>query len=205
MRAKIKVCGMKYNIEEVAALKPDYIGFIFYEDSPRNFDGTIPKLPSEIKKVGVFVNQIIEKVVEIVDKYSLDVIQLHGEENVAYCKLLSKYSNDLEVWNVFSVGQDFNFEVIRPYEPFISKFLFDTKGIHKGGNGVLFNWEILSEYTSQKEFILSGGIGLKEIDAINKLMSNENLPLHAIDINSKFEDRPGLKNITRLKQFFNEI
>lgn len=205
MKPKIKICGLKHNVAQVASLQPDYLGFIFYEKSLRNFEGNIPKIPSEIKKVGVFVNENMERVLEIANKHSLDVIQLHGEESPEYCRLLFQQNKVLEIWKVFSVGQDFNFKVLKPYETFVSKFLFDTQGIHKGGNGIVFNWEILSDYPSQKEFIISGGIGLEEIDALKKLITEQNVPLHAIDVNSKLEDQPGLKNTTKLKQFIHEL
>ncbi|MEZ4777767.1 MAG: phosphoribosylanthranilate isomerase [Flavobacteriaceae bacterium] len=196
---------MKYKVKEVAALQPDYLGFIFYEKSLRNFEGKIPEIPSSIQKVGVFVNEEIEKVIEITQKQSVAVVQLHGEESPNYCKRLAEYNRNLKIWKVFSVGEAFNFNELIRYEKVVSKFLFDTKGKNKGGNGVPFNWGILKKYPSQKQFILSGGIGLEEVDAIKKLTTEKKLPVHAIDINSKFEDQPGLKNITKLKQFFNEL
>lgn len=90
---KLKVCGMKYveNIQQVAALQPDYLGFIFYDKSKRNFEGIIPELSKEVKKVGVFVNEIPEIVVSYVEEYQLDAIQLHGDESVDYIKLIRKY------------------------------------------------------------------------------------------------------------------
>ncbi|MCB0457663.1 MAG: phosphoribosylanthranilate isomerase, partial [Flavobacteriaceae bacterium] len=114
---------MKHNIAEVAALQPDYLGFIFYEKSLRNFEGEIPEIPYSTKKVGVFVNENIEKVIEITKKQLLDVVQLHGEESPDYCKRLTNFSQDFEIWKAFSVDEAFNFEILKPYETFVSKFL----------------------------------------------------------------------------------
>ncbi|MAL60742.1 MAG: N-(5'-phosphoribosyl)anthranilate isomerase [Flavobacteriaceae bacterium] len=196
---------MKHNVAEVATLLPDYLGFIFYDKSPRNFEGLIPKIPSAIKKVGVFVNEKIDCVIEIATIHKLDIIQLHGEESPEYCGELSDLTSNLEIWKVFSIGETFNFDLVKPYENIVDKYLFDSKGKNKGGNGITFNWQILQQYPSKKPMILSGGIGVEEIDSINKLMAEEFLPIHAIDVNSKFEDRPGLKNLNTLKHFFDEL
>lgn len=192
---------MKHNVAEVASLNPDYLGFIFYDKSPRNFEGKISNIPSNIKKVGVFVNEEIDVLIEKVKTHQLDVIQLHGEESPQYILELNTNS---EVWKVFSVGETFDFCQLTPYEKVVDKFLFDTKGKNKGGNGVTFNWEVLQNYSSKKPFIISGGIGLEEIDAIHKLLQS-GLPIYAIDVNSKFETKPGLKNRTDLKQFIDEL
>ncbi len=203
---QLKICGMKYpeNIAEVAGLQPDYLGFIFYENSPRDFTREMPTLNQNIKKVGVFVNASAEKIQEKITAFSLDCIQLHGEETPEFCEQMRALYPKLELWKVFSIGNDFSFEVLTPYEKFVTHFLLDTKGKNKGGNGITFNWEILKNYTSQKPFILSGGIGLEELDAIGEL-AKTNLPIHAIDVNSKFEIHPGLKNIKTLKAFKNRL
>ncbi len=88
---KLKICGMKYNTAEVAALQPDYLGFIFYDKSPRNFEGIIPDLPKSIKKVGVFVDEAINVILQKIEKYELDAIQLHGNESPDYCKELKNH------------------------------------------------------------------------------------------------------------------
>lgn len=206
----IKICGMKNNITEVAALQPDYLGFIFYEKSPRYFDAEeIPSLPLGIKKVGIFVDEKHSKVLEMVKKHDLDIIQLHGNETVDFCDKLRKEcqverSRDLSIWKVFSIKDEFDFEILKPYESSVDKFLFDTKGKEKGGNGYTFNWEILKKYPSKKPFILSGGIGLEEIDSLKELLKTD-LPIHAIDVNSKFEIEPGLKEIALLQGFQNLV
>ncbi len=202
---KIKICGMKYNLEEVAKLQPDYLGFIFYDKSPRNFDGKISNIAEEISRVGVFVNANIEEILEKIIAFKLDVIQLHGEETPNFCIELSALSpNEIEIWKVFSMKDSFDFTQLRSYENAVDKFLFDTKGKQKGGNGYAFNWDVLADYNSQKPFILSGGIGLDELPEIKKILKT-GLPIHAIDVNSKFEISPGLKNTTDLKKIIDDL
>ncbi|SFA87107.1 phosphoribosylanthranilate isomerase [Flavobacterium swingsii] len=198
---KIKICGMKYpeNILEVSQLLPDFLGFIFWKKSSRYFDGEIPKINKSIKKVGVFVDATLEEITFRIKKYDLDIIQLHGNENPEFCKKLKK--STIEIIKVFSVNDDFNFSELEPFENVCDYFLFDTKGKLPGGNGITFNWQILEKYKSQKPFFLSGGIGIEEIENIKEL----NLPIYAIDVNSKFEIEAGLKNIELLKSFKNNL
>ena len=211
---------MKHNIAEVAALQPDYLGFIFYEKSPRFFDlEEIPSLPLGIKKVGVFVDASLEEILEKTKQFKLDVIQLHGEESANFCiqlktkcraQLVEAQSiekpvlNAVEVWKVFSIKDEFDFEILKPYGNVADKFLFDTKGKEKGGNGTTFNWEILKKYPSKKPFILSGGIGLEEVEILKELFKTD-LPIYAIDVNSKFEIERGFKKIEALKKIKNEL
>ena len=140
---------MKYNTQEVAALQPDYLGFIFYDKSKRDFEGMeIPTLPKGIKKVGVFVDADIVFAKAQIEKYQLNVIQLHGSESPAY---IEELKNSLssgegwgeEIWKVFSIKDHFNFDQLKPYEGLVDAFLFDTKGKEKGGNGYTFNWDAL--------------------------------------------------------------
>lgn len=209
--AGLKVCGMKYgdNIKSVAALQPDYLGFIFFEESARFFDGTIPKLPENIKKTGVFVDASIENILEKVEKYDLQAVQLHGKETAEFCSTLknnfdSEKSQKIEIIKVFSIKDDFNFNILKEYEEVTDYFLFDTKGKLPGGNGYAFNWEILQSYPSEKPFFLSGGIGIDEIEKIKEILKS-GLPIYTIDVNSKFEEAPGLKNIKKLKEFKKSI
>ncbi len=202
---RIKICGMKHNVNEVAALQPDYLGFIFYEKSARNFEADeIPAYP-DIKKVGVFVDASISFVMKKIKKYKLDVIQLHGNESVFFINEInqnifnSNLGNGVEVWKVLSVDTNFDFGNITKYENVVDKFLFDTKGKDKGGNGFAFDWNLLKEYPSTKPFILSGGISLENISEVKELLKTD-LPIYAIDVNSKFEDSPGMKNISGLKK-----
>ncbi|MGA1227405.1 MAG: phosphoribosylanthranilate isomerase [Tamlana sp.] len=200
---KLKVCGMKYpdNIEQVAALQPNYLGFIFYEKSARNFDlQYIPEISMSIKKVGVFVDSSLDFVLEKIEKYNLDAVQLHGEESPEFCSALN--GKNIEVIKVFSIKDEFNFEVLKQYEEMCDYFLFDTKGKLPGGNGYIFNWDVLKNYPSTKPFFLSGGIGIDEVEKI-KAFQNSKASKHcyALDVNSKFEIEPGLKNIELLKEF----
>jgi phosphoribosylanthranilate isomerase len=193
----IKICGMKYsdNILEVGSLLPDYMGFIFWEKSSRYFDGVIPDLPKSIRKVGVFVNETVEIILAKAQKYDLQAVQLHGKESVEFCQdLKNKIDNSIEVIKVFSVDDTFDFDVLKPFESVCNYFLFDTKGKLPGGNGTTFDWKVLEKYPSSKPFFLSGGIGIEEMDAVKEI-SKTNLPLYAIDVNSKFEIEPGLKNV----------
>ena len=194
---RIKICGMKYpdNMLEVGSLLPDYMGFIFWEKSARYFDGTMPDLPKSIKKTGVFVNETIPVILEKVEKYNLQAVQLHSHESAEFClELKTKLETSIEIIKVFSADENFDFSVLKPFETVCDYFLFDTKGKLPGGNGTTFDWSILKNYPSTKPFFLSGGIGIEELNEVNDILKT-NLPIYAIDINSKFEIEPGLKNI----------
>ena len=232
-RVRLKVCGMKYqdNIEQIAALQPDYLGFIFYEKSIRHFDSEIPKLPKSIKKVGVFVDEEIETIIDLIKTHDLQAIQLHGEESPEYCLELKRHykerndevisskeadcfdfekksRNDekLEIIKVFSIKNEFNFDVLKPYEAVCDYFLFDTKGKLPGGNGYTFDWNVLNNYPSTKPFFLSGGIGLEECDNLKQFkQSKASKYCYAIDVNSKFEIEAGLKNTEKLKDFKDSV
>lgn len=200
---KLKICGMKYpeNILEVGALLPDYMGFIFWEKSARYNNGTIPELIETIKKTGVFVDQSQEEILEKVAKYNLQAVQLHGNESVEFCSELKRQLPEkTELIKAFSADENFDFDVIKPYESVCDYFLFDTKGKLPGGNGTTFDWNILKKYNSDKPFFLSGGIGMNELKAIEEI-SKTKLPIYAVDINSKFEIEPGLKNKNLLSNF----
>jgi phosphoribosylanthranilate isomerase len=228
---KLKVCGMKYaeNIQQVGALDPDYLGFIFYEGSKRNFEGIIPEIPEGIKKTGVFVNEMLEIVISMVEEYRLAAIQLHGDESVVYItelkaqlaerkglfieenKQIKKKKNKqyiadsaIEIIKVFGIKDSFNFDILKPYEAVVDYFLFDTKGKERGGNGTKFDWTVLEKYPFEKPFFLSGGVGLEDIEEVQKII-NSDLPIYALDVNSKFESAPGVKKIEELKVFKNNL
>lgn len=209
-KMKLKVCGMKYkeNIKAVANLQPDYLGFIFYKKSARHFDSIIPEIPKSIKKVGVFVDEELDIILEKIKQFKLQAVQLHGNETPEYClQLKTNYHtehsrNAIKVIKVFSIKDQFNFEQLQPYEDVCDYYLFDTKGKLPGGNGYTFNWNVLNNYPSTKPYFLSGGIGLNEIEKIKEF--EENLAskyCYAIDVNSKFEIEPGLKKIEELEKF----
>jgi phosphoribosylanthranilate isomerase len=198
---KVKICGMKYpdNILEVSSFLPDYMGFIFWEKSSRYFDGIIPTLPSSIKKVGVFVNETLPIIIQKVLKHDLQAVQLHGKESVDFCQeLRSQLPKGIEIIKVFSIQDEFDFSALKPFEEFCDYFLFDTKGKLPGGNGTTFDWTVLKKYPSTKPFFLSGGIGLEELEAVQEI-TKTNLPVYAIDVNSKFEIEPGLKKINDVR------
>ena len=211
---KLKVCGMKYqdNIQAVAALQPDYLGFIFHEASPRQFESSIPELPTTIKKVGVFVNKPIDYVINKIETHQLDAVQLHGDESEAYCSQLmdncrtERSRGAIKILKVFSIKDSFDFNILKPYEDICDYYLFDTKGKLPGGNGYTFDWRVLKDYPSTKPYFLSGGIGLNELDnVLSFLRRQESKYCCAIDVNSKFEIEPGLKDIEKLKEFKKNI
>ena len=200
---KLKICGMKYpeNIVEISALQPDYLGFIFWEKSIRNMDiESIPKIQPSIKKVGVFVDASIDEIIAKVNLFQLDIIQLHGNETIAFCKELKKLN--IEIIKVFSINNFFDFSILKDFIPQIDYFLFDTKGKLPGGNGITFNWKILENYPYEKPFFLSGGIGKTEVDAIKDFFQTEVAKkCIAIDVNSRFETKPAYKSEIKLRKF----
>ncbi|MDP5168865.1 MAG: phosphoribosylanthranilate isomerase [Bacteroidia bacterium] len=203
---KIKVCGLREpeNIDDVLSLSPDYIGFIFYPKSSRHIGGKLPTFYArqldEAKKVGVFVDEVLREIKEFVHLFGLDVVQLHGKENPAFCAKVGDLG--VEVIKVFSVGESFDFDQLTPYREVVDFFLFDTKGELPGGNGTAFDWTILEKYDGKVPYFLSGGIGAADGASLAAL----DLPgLYGVDVNSKFEIKPGLKDVKKLNTFFQEI
>jgi len=198
----IKVCGMKFpeNIKEVAALNPGLMGFIFYPKSPRYAEPldvhALETLSTSIKKIGVFVNESLENILTILYKYKLDGAQLHGAEMVGICRELK--SVGYIVIKAFPIAEAYNFKVTKAYEGACDYFLFDTKTDAYGGSGIKFNWKMLEEYIGETPFLLSGGITVDDSEAISKI---EHPKFAGIDLNSKFEISPGLKNVELLRQF----
>lgn len=194
------------NIQAIASLKPDFLGFIFYEKSARFITSDIPELPKSIKKVGVFVNASETEVLQTISKYDLQVAQLHGDESPEFCKFIKTESPKTEIIKVFSIKDSFNFEVLKPYESVCDYFLFDTKGKLPGGNGYSFNWNILEAYPSTKPYFLSGGIGLDAVKNIHQfLKSSASKYCYSLDVNSKFETAPGLKDFNLVQQFKTQL
>lgn len=230
---KIKVCGMRDrdNIQELAELSPDYMGFIFFERSKRHVaDFPEITIPTEIKKVGVVVNESIEFVTNLIHKNGLNAIQLHGNETPEYCNELkilvteqralsgvetsrndnklganvisTPHNHDIEIIKAFSVDESFDFSKSKPYESSCDLFIFDTKGKEYGGNGVKYDWSILKNYKGETPFLLSGGIRPEDVDAVNEFSHKK---CTGLDLNSGFEDAPGVKNIEKLRGFIKEI
>jgi phosphoribosylanthranilate isomerase len=195
---KLKICGMREerNILDVAALHPEYMGFIFYPGSPRYVgdDFRMPDLSPSINRVGVFVNAPVSLMLQKANDHQLTYIQMHGDEPVAQCKEIKR--NNIGVIKVFSVGDEFDFDQVRPYEEVTDFFLFDTRGKYYGGNAVAFDWNLLERYNQQLPFFLSGGIGPGNAAGIRNL---HHMNIHAIDVNSGAEERPALKDLNKIK------
>jgi phosphoribosylanthranilate isomerase len=199
---KLKVCGLKHehNIIEMAQLPIDYMGFIFYKKSPRfvaehlsfDFARTIPK---HIKKIGVFVNEPSYAILNTIAHYDLQMVQLHGDESPELCAELKPY---VKVIKAFQIEDNFDFKQLESFLTVVDYFLFDSPTQNYGGSGISFNWQALKKYNYDIPFILSGGINEEHIEVIKQL----NIPqLFAIDINSKFETEPGIKNVEKIKHF----
>lgn len=199
---KIKVCGMRdpENIRQVEKVGADMMGFIFYKGSSRFVNDMDPVITNYVSRVGVFVNETAPRIGEIVTRWNLDIIQLHGEETPEDCDVLSDHK--LKVVKAFSIGENFDFNLLEPYIGKVDYFLFDTKGRNYGGNGVVFDWKILEEYQYDVPFWLSGGIAPGMAKAISALKFPM---LYAVDVNSGFEEKPGYKNIEKLKHFIDEL
>lgn len=200
MSLKLKICGMREpaNILDVGILQPDFMGFIFYDQSPRCVPGSfeIPtNLNQSIKKVGVLVNDSPQLVFDIVNKHSLDFVQLQGDESVSFCDKLKQV--EIGVIKVFSIDSDFDFKLINPYKKVVDYFLFDTKGKHRGGNASTFDWSLLQQYDQEVPFFLSGGISPSNI---NEALQLKDLNLYGFDVNSGVEIEPGMKDVNKIKE-----
>jgi phosphoribosylanthranilate isomerase len=200
----VKVCGMRdaENIREVEALGIDLMGFIFWPKSSRYVSERPAYLPTNCKRVGVFVDEDIETVKRIAEDYALDYIQLHGHESPEYCAQLK----GLKLIKAFNIATTEDFKQTEPYTGIVDYFLFDTKGKSVGGNGEKFDWSVLSAYDGNTPFLLSGGIGPDDAEVLTSHFS----PLTSkkcvgIDLNSRFEIAPGLKDINKLKDFLNAL
>jgi phosphoribosylanthranilate isomerase len=203
-KLKIKVCGMKYTVnrEAVEKLPVDWLGFIFYAPSKR-FVGTDPErflFDSEKPKVSVFVDENAFEILALAKNFDFKMVQLHGKENPKTCLMLK--NQGLKIIKAFSVDKNFDFEQTKPFEGTVHYFLFDTKTPIHGGSGKKFDWAILEKYTGHTPFLLSGGIGPGDAEEILKINHPK---LSGIDVNSGFEDQPGVKNIEKLKKFIEEI
>ena len=198
----IKTCGMRDadNIRAVSELRIDWMGFIFWPPSSRYVSEKPSFLPTRQKRVGVFVDARIEEVRSKADEYALDLIQLHGSESPAFCEWLKANSRQ-QLIKAFNIATQEDLEQTIPYEGLVDYFLFDTKAKMVGGNGTQFDWSVLSAYQGNTPFLLSGGIGP---DDAEKVRNFHHPQLAGIDLNSRFELSPALKDIEKLKQFITE-
>jgi phosphoribosylanthranilate isomerase len=201
----IKICGMTdpENIAEIVKLKPQYLGFILYEGSPRSVNlltvaGLIKYIPNTIQKTAVLVNEPIEKAVNIAQSGVFDLIQLHGNESADYCKMLAGY---IRIIKAFSVHDSLP-EDLPDYQRSCSMFLFDTAGEKPGGTGKKFNHSILKNYSLKPDYIISGGISAGDSEYIKSIRSGK---MAGVDLNSRFEIKPGIKDIKLLKSFIEKI
>ena len=196
----IKVCGMRdsENIQQVEELRPDWLGFIFWPKSSR-YVSTFPGyMPTHAKRVGVFVDEDIETVRQIAGDYALDIIQLHGQESPEYAAQLREW----EVVKAISVSSREDIMTYQRYEGLVDYFLFDTKCKTVGGSGQQFDWQVLDAYDGQTPFLLSGGIGPDDAERVSTFRHPQCI---GIDLNSRFETAPGLKDIHKLKEFIKKL
>lgn len=197
---KIKVCGLKNNPASVAISQLpfiDYLGFIFAEQSPRFTEETVSSLNKQ--RVGVFVNASLETILFTAKKHQLTVIQLHGDETPELCRELK---NHFQVIKAFGIDKTVDFESLSVYESAVDTFLFDTKSEQRGGTGIPFDWALLDRYQGSTPFFLSGGIGVESISEIQQFKH----PFFAgIDLNSRFEIQPGVKDIERIQSFIQTL
>ena len=200
---EIKICGLANaaNAQSIINMKPSFVGFIFYPPSPRYIQA-IPALdfPDGVRKVGVFVNETKENILKIAQENNLDYIQLHGKESPDYCAELK--GEGLKLIKAFSIFEAFDFSALPHYAAHCDYFLFDTKGDLPGGNGVRFNWNLLHKYTLDTPFMLSGGIGLNDLDRIQEFKHEA---LIGIDVNSGFEEEPGFKRLDQVQVLINKM
>lgn len=197
---KLKVCGLTQpdNLKQVLELKPDYVGFIFYKHSPRFVDSVLPYFSSATKKTGVFVNSTIDFISEKIQSHLLNAIQLHGEETPEFCSELK--SQSVEIIKTFRLGRKVDFNTMKPYQEVCDYYLFDTKSKKYGGSGKQFDWSLLHQYPFEKPFFISGGIDVNHITEI-KTLQTRNSFLYSVDINSKFEVIPGVKEVQKIAGF----
>jgi phosphoribosylanthranilate isomerase len=203
----IKVCGITQfkQLQQLEALNIDYAGLIFYKDSPRYMGDKITgkqvkEADFDLKKVGVFVNPGYAELLDAIDEYGLDIVQLHGNETPEMCEELSA---EVEVIKAFRIAGDVSInidELVADYDAVCDYYLFDTAGLKEsfGGTGQQFDWGILKKAKIEKPFFLSGGIGP---DDAQKVKTFKHPDFFAIDVNSKFEMAPGLKDMASILKF----
>ena len=197
----IKICGLRDNFADVVALIPNFAGLIFYQKSPRfvelSQEPVLKQKLTDVKKVGVFVNADKDYILGRVSEYNLDLVQLHGNESPELCAEIRK---SLPVIKAFGISSESDLQSAEQYAQYVDYLLFDTKTKGYGGSGVKFDWQMLQNVNISQKILLSGGISLDDLEDIKALKINK---LVGVDLNSRFEDAPGLKNIEKLKQAFN--
>ena len=195
-----KVCGMRNaeNIRAVSALGIDLMGFIFWPKSSRYVPEPPSYLPTDCKRVGVFVDASLEDIRQHIHDYQLDIVQLHGHESPEFAKAL-KPAMIIKAFNI-ATAEDLAQTI--PYEGIVDYFLFDTKAQLPGGSGEQFDWSVLSQYEGTTPFLLSGGIGPDDAERIKAFYHERCI---GIDLNSRFELAPALKDVHQLKEFLKKV
>ena len=211
MSLQIKICGMREreNIEQISSLMPDYLGFIFYSASLRYVGNDFSldwfkQKKGSIKTVGVFVNHDFNFIQEQLEKQEFDVIQLHGSEDPEFCAELKKQFKDTLIWKAFAVDGSFEFSSLADYRESCEAYLFDNKWTAPGGSGESFDWSLLENYVSDKSLILSGGIGLDNIEKA-VFTAGQDLRIKVMDINSKAEISPGIKSAEIVSELIKKV
>lgn len=206
---KIKVCGNTIvpQVRELDELAIDYAGFIFYESSPRFMGEKISKeemqnLSTKLKKVGVFVNESRDEIMRKIDDYRLDAIQLHGDETAEFCKQISDHISVIKAFRISEKQIDIDW-MVKEFNEVCDFYLFDkeSKSIY-GGSGEKFDWNLLNNASVGKDFFLSGGICQADLQVLKNF---EHPFFYGIDVNSRFEISPGIKDIQKLKHFVKDI
>ena len=206
---KLKVCGLTQlnQVHELISLDADFLGFIFYAESPRYVLNHLNlKQISELDhsgKVGVFVNETAENIAAIAEKAALNYIQLHGDENENYIDALRDklVEKEIKIIKVFRIGTDVEKLKFTTQNSLADFFLFDTDSASFGGTGKSFGWQLLNELEIQKPYFLSGGISPENFKDIQNIIPSP----FALDINSKFETEPGVKDLQKIKQFYAKL
>jgi phosphoribosylanthranilate isomerase len=201
MGFKVKVCGLRHpdNILRIGALYPDFMGFIFYPQSPRYVgdDFRIPEgLPEQIKRVGVFVNASVESILKAASENKLDYIQLHGYESADLCALL--YGHGHRIIKAIHFDSSFRADRWEPYSRYVDYFLLDTPSEQFGGSGKRFDWSLIDQYQLNKPFFLSGGLS---VEVLKESILPAHRQLEALDVNSGVEHAPGVKDEARVQAF----
>jgi phosphoribosylanthranilate isomerase len=206
---QIKVCGIRGQIELIDALGVDYIGHIFWEHSTRYLEPGAAEAGAKIavkaKRIGVFVNTSVEEILSFIQRYSLDGVQLHGNENTSELATLRQRFEGL-IFKAFSIAENFDFSHIEAYSESVDLFVFDAAGRLPGGNGHTFNWGLLELYDGSTPFLLSGGIGPDQLGDLRLFFkSKASEKCIGLDLNSKFEHKPAQKDISKLANFITQI
>ena len=202
----VKVCGMREpdNVKQVTQLGVDMMGFIFYPKSPRYAGQVVARSDADrnVCRVGVFVNDSVSTMLDKIHSFSLNAVQMHGNESRQLCEQLREARGDMKIIKAISVSTAGDIQKYKEYVGAVDLFLFDTKCKTVGGSGRQFDWQVLEQYDGEIPFLLSGGIGPEDASRLHAFHHPKCI---GIDLNSRFEIEPGVKDVEKLKGFLNEI